>query len=129
MRIVFCGSGEFGIPTLQQLVDQGMDLPLVLTQPPRPAGRGGQLRPTPLAQEAGQLGLAVRAVEDINAPEVVEALGGLAPGGEGLRHLAGPRIVHRQAEMEFRHGVQVRSFGVDEFVLLQGLGELASRNR
>lgn len=77
MRIVFCGSGEFGIPTLQQLVDKGVDLPLVLTQPPRPAGRGGQLRPTPLAQEAGHLGLAVRAVEDINAPEVVETLGQL----------------------------------------------------
>lgn len=76
MRVVFCGSGRFGIPTLTRLAggQGGHEVVRVLTQPARPAGRGGKLRPTPLAAAAEQLGLAVTAVEDINAPEGVSAV-------------------------------------------------------
>lgn len=51
MRLVFFGSGEFGLPTLQQLVQQH-DLALVVSQPDRPAGRSKKLTPTPIAEFA-----------------------------------------------------------------------------
>lgn len=79
MRIVFCGSGDFGIPTLRALAGGVHEVALVVTQPPRPAGRGGKLRPTPLSVAAEELGLAVVAVEDINAADSVAALAGAAP--------------------------------------------------
>ena len=47
-RIVFLGSGAFGIPTLESLHEQG-SIRLVVTQPDRPAGRGRESTPTPIA--------------------------------------------------------------------------------
>ena len=41
MRIVFMGTPDFAVPTLHALHEAGHDLPVVYTQPPRPAGRGG----------------------------------------------------------------------------------------
>jgi len=79
MRIVFCGSGDFGIPTLRALVSGGHEIPLVVTQPPRPAGRGGRLSPTPLSRVAEELALPVVAAEDINAPAHVAAIARLRP--------------------------------------------------
>jgi methionyl-tRNA formyltransferase len=79
MRIVFCGSGDFGIPTLRAVVAAGHEVALVVTQPARPAGRGGKPRPPPLAEAATQLGLPVLPVEDINAPENVAAIRQAAP--------------------------------------------------
>jgi methionyl-tRNA formyltransferase len=40
MRIVFAGSGTFGLPTLCALVEGGQEIVLVVTQPDRPSGRG-----------------------------------------------------------------------------------------
>ena len=48
MRIVFFGSGEFGLPTLAALA-RGHEVTGVVSQPDRPAGRGGALTPTPIA--------------------------------------------------------------------------------
>ena len=78
MRIIYCGSGDFGAPTLRRLAADGHDFAAVITQPPRPAGRGGHLRPTPLSAAAGELGLSARAVEDINDAPVVAELAALA---------------------------------------------------
>jgi methionyl-tRNA formyltransferase len=74
MRVIFCGSGAFAVPTLRSMLAAGHEVVRIVTQPPRPAGRGGHLRPTPLAQAAGALGR--RAVEcpDINAPQAVADL-------------------------------------------------------
>lgn len=66
-RILFAGSGAFGVPTLRALVEAGHDIPLVISQPDRPAGRGRQLTPTPISQLALQLGLPVRRTANINA--------------------------------------------------------------
>lgn len=74
MRIVFCGSGDFGIPTLRALVSSSHQVTGVYTQPPRPAGRGGKERPTPVSEASGGLGLPVWAVQDINDPACVEAI-------------------------------------------------------
>jgi methionyl-tRNA formyltransferase len=77
MRIIVCGSGGFGVPTLRSLA-AAHEVARVYTQPARPAGRGGQLRPTPLALAAGELGLGVEEIQSINAPAVVEAMAKLS---------------------------------------------------
>lgn len=49
MRLVYFGSGAFGLPTLERLAGEH-DLAAVVTQPDRPAGRRRSLTPTPVAQ-------------------------------------------------------------------------------
>jgi len=71
MRILFLGSGEFAVPTLRHLAQSIHELPLVITQPARPSGRGRRTTPTPLCQAAIELELETLEVEDINAPEIV----------------------------------------------------------
>ena len=78
MRIVFLGSGEVAVPSLEALHAAGHDIPAVYTQPPRRAGRGGKVRATPVEQAAGRLGLRIAQVENINRdghPEAIRALG------------------------------------------------------
>lgn len=48
MKLLFFGSGAFGLPTLQMLADEHQ-LAGIITQPDKPAGRGGKLSPTPIA--------------------------------------------------------------------------------
>lgn len=59
MRVVFAGTPEFAQRALQHILQAGYDVPLVLTQPDRPAGRGLQLQPSPVKQTALQHGLPV----------------------------------------------------------------------
>lgn len=58
-RIAFAGTPEFAVPTLQMLAAAGAEIPLVLTQPDRPAGRGRKLTPSPVKLLAAELGLRV----------------------------------------------------------------------
>jgi methionyl-tRNA formyltransferase len=60
MRIIFMGSPDFAVPTLDALVEAGHEVIAAYTQPPRPAGRGKGERPTPVNQRAGELGIEVR---------------------------------------------------------------------
>ena len=60
MRIVFMGSPEFAVPSLDALVDDGHDVIAVYCQPPRPAGRGKSERKTAVHERAEQLGIEVR---------------------------------------------------------------------
>lgn len=48
MRIIFAGTPEFAVPSLQKLMDLGHDVCAVYTQPDRPAGRGQHLQPPPV---------------------------------------------------------------------------------
>ncbi|WP_313071572.1 methionyl-tRNA formyltransferase [Melaminivora sp.] len=59
MRLVFAGTPEFARVALQALLAAGFDVPLVLTQPDRPAGRGMKLQASPVKQLALQHGIAV----------------------------------------------------------------------
>ncbi|HRL21238.1 MAG TPA: methionyl-tRNA formyltransferase [Alcaligenes sp.] len=59
MRIVFAGTPEFARIALDALLAHGFDVPLVLTQPDRPAGRGLKLAPSPVKQAAVQAGIPV----------------------------------------------------------------------
>jgi len=73
MRVVFLGSGAFGLPTLQSLLATH-EVALVVSQPDRPAGRGKALTPTPVAARALELGLPLLRPADINAPEVRDGI-------------------------------------------------------
>ncbi|HSV78859.1 MAG TPA: methionyl-tRNA formyltransferase [Ramlibacter sp.] len=59
MRVVFAGTPEFARSALERLSAAGFDLPLVLTQPDRPAGRGMKLQPSPVKQFAQAQAMAV----------------------------------------------------------------------
>jgi methionyl-tRNA formyltransferase len=59
MRIAFAGTPEFARVALSALLAAGHDIPLVLTQPDRPAGRGLKLTPSPVKQAALDAGITV----------------------------------------------------------------------
>ena len=59
LRLVFMGTPDFAVPTLQALIDAGHDLVAVYTQPPRPAGRGHKLQPSPVHKLAEAHGIPV----------------------------------------------------------------------
>jgi len=67
MRIIFMGSPEFAVPTLDALVADGHEVICAYTQPPRPAGRGKSDRPTPVEVRAGELGIDVRSPKSLKS--------------------------------------------------------------
>lgn len=78
MRIIYAGTPEFAVPALQGLIDAGHDIVMVLTQPDRPAGRGMQLKASPVKQLALQHGLPVFQPESLKPAEVQAALAAVA---------------------------------------------------
>ena len=60
MRVVFMGTPDFSVPTLHALHEAGHEVVAVYSQPPRPAGRGKQLQPSPVQRAAEALGIEVR---------------------------------------------------------------------
>jgi methionyl-tRNA formyltransferase len=60
MRLVFMGTPEFAVVTLKALIAAGHDIVAVYSQPPRPAGRGQNLRPSPVHEFAVSKGMEVR---------------------------------------------------------------------
>ena len=60
LRIIFMGTPDFAVPALRALHEAGHEIACVYTQPPRPAGRGKKLMPSPVQIEAERLGLPVR---------------------------------------------------------------------
>ncbi|HEY5621031.1 MAG TPA: methionyl-tRNA formyltransferase [Pontiella sp.] len=80
MRIVFMGSAELAIPSLQAILNAGQDEVVgVVTQPDRPAGRKRILTPCPLKAFAEQQGLHVMTPEKVGSEESVQALSVLLP--------------------------------------------------
>ena len=74
-RVALLGSGAFAIPSFTQLVaERGIVVPVVVTQPDRPAGRGRALEPTPVGAWGAREGLRVIKPEDVNAPEWLSVL-------------------------------------------------------
>src|SRR5712692_156321 len=60
LNLVFCGTPRFAVPTLEKLVKAGHSVPLVVTQPDRPRGRGMEVAVSPVKDAAIRLGLAVQ---------------------------------------------------------------------
>ena len=70
MRIIFMGTPDFAVPTLQALVDAAHDVVCVYTQPPRPGGRRGrELTPSPVQSRAEDLGIEVRHPTSLKSAE------------------------------------------------------------
>ncbi|MBV9841182.1 MAG: methionyl-tRNA formyltransferase [Sphingomonadaceae bacterium] len=77
MRIAFMGTPDFAVPTLDALVTAGHEVVAVYSQPPRPAGRGKALTPSPVQARAEALGIAIRTpltLRDIEAQAAFAAL-------------------------------------------------------
>ena len=68
MRVIFMGTPEFSVPVLEALHDKHQVV-AVYSQPPRPAGRGQALRPSPVQARAEALGLPVRHPTSLKTPE------------------------------------------------------------
>src|SRR5579875_1267957 len=80
MRLVFCGTPEFAVPTLEALLSHGHEVRLVLTQPDRPAGRKMELQQSAVKRVALARGLRVLQPEKIKKNEELRAeLEGIQP--------------------------------------------------
>ena len=77
MRIVFMGTPDFAVPTLEALVHAAHEVVCVYTQPPRKAGRGKKLQPTPVHQAAERLGIEVRHPKSLKSAEEQAAFAAL----------------------------------------------------
>ncbi|MGL4319850.1 MAG: methionyl-tRNA formyltransferase [Paracoccaceae bacterium] len=76
MKIIFMGTPDFSVPVLAALAEQH-EIVAVYTQPPRPAGRGKQDRPSPVHTRALALGLQVRHPVSLRSEEVQQSLAAL----------------------------------------------------
>jgi len=80
MKLVFCGTPSFAVPTLQALLAEGHQIALVVSQPDRPVGRSQQLTAPPVKQAALAAGLPVTQPEKIrNNPEFRAQLEAIVP--------------------------------------------------
>ena len=77
MKIVFAGTPEFALPSLQALLDSTHQVIAVYTQPDRPAGRGRKLTASPIKQLAQAAGIPVYQPENFKQAESIAELAGL----------------------------------------------------
>ncbi|WP_242146542.1 methionyl-tRNA formyltransferase [Sphingomonas sp. BAUL-RG-20F-R05-02] len=77
MRIIFMGTPEFSVPVLRALVEAGHNIVATYSQPPRRAGRGKALSPTPVALAAEAMGIDVRTPVSLRDAEVQAAFAAL----------------------------------------------------
>ena len=82
MKLIFCGTPRFAVPTLSKLVEAGFSVVLVVTQPDKPRGRGLELSASPVKQRAVELGLPLAQPAAIkNNEEFRQQLSAIAPEG------------------------------------------------
>lgn len=79
LRVLFAGTPEFALPALQSLIESECEIIAVLTQPDRPAGRGKQLRASPVKLLALENGLDVLQPESLKNTGWQENLSALRP--------------------------------------------------
>lgn len=79
MRIVFAGTPEFAVASLDELYKKGHDISLVISQMDRPRGRGKKLQSTPVKKKAIELGLDVYQPNNINSEESIKKLKEINP--------------------------------------------------
>ena len=74
-RVLFLGSGEFAVPILYRLGHlSGIEVVGVISTPPKPAGRKGMLKPTPVAVAARARGIPLMTPPHVREPEAIEAI-------------------------------------------------------
>jgi methionyl-tRNA formyltransferase len=74
MRILYFGSGQFGVSCLEAIVSSGHELAAVFTQPARPAGRHRELKPTDVTLWCREKNVSCVEAEDINTPEYADQI-------------------------------------------------------
>lgn len=74
MRIVFMGTPDFAVKSLEAILDAGYNVVGVITAPDKPAGRGQQVQQSPVKQFALSKGLLVLQPEKLKAPEFTDQL-------------------------------------------------------
>jgi methionyl-tRNA formyltransferase len=79
MRLVFMGSGDFALPSLEALLDSRHEVAALFTQPDKPAGRGHKLRLPPTKQLALDRGIAVHQPHRVKSEESVAVVRNLSP--------------------------------------------------
>lgn len=79
MRIIFMGTPQFSVKTLEMLIDAGHEIVGVVTQPDRPQGRGKKLSPSAIKMKAQELGLTIYQPEKVKDPSFIEQLAQLKP--------------------------------------------------
>jgi methionyl-tRNA formyltransferase len=77
MRIAFMGTPEFAVPTLEALLAARHEVVAAYTQPPRPAGRGKALSPSPVQRRAEEAGIEVRTPSSLRGAEEQQAFAAL----------------------------------------------------
>jgi len=78
LELIFMGTPDFAVPTLEHLVVQGHRILCVYSQPPQPAGRGLAPRRSPVQQAAERLGIAVRTPASLRSESEHDAMRALA---------------------------------------------------
>ena len=79
MRVIFMGTPDFAVPSLQALLTRH-EVVAVVTQPDKPKGRGKKLQPTPVKAVALEQGIPVLQPVKVREPEVIEQLRGYGAG-------------------------------------------------
>ncbi|PIQ96784.1 MAG: methionyl-tRNA formyltransferase [Nitrospinae bacterium CG11_big_fil_rev_8_21_14_0_20_56_8] len=79
MKVVFMGTPEFALPTLDRLASSRHEVLAVVTQPDRPRGRGQEVSPPPVKQLALERGIPVLQPEKASRPEFIEEIRKLNP--------------------------------------------------
>lgn len=79
MRIVFMGTPDFSVPTLEALVNGGHDVIAAVTQPDKPKGRGKAVLMTPVKEKAMELSIPVYQPVKVRDPEFIGILKEMEP--------------------------------------------------
>ncbi|MDF2986797.1 MAG: methionyl-tRNA formyltransferase [Eubacterium sp.] len=79
MKIVFMGTPDFAVPSLEMLVNEGYEVAAAVTQPDKPKGRGNKLTAPPVKEFALKHGINVLQPEKIKTPEFIEQIRLLKP--------------------------------------------------
>src|SRR6266705_708710 len=79
MRIVFIGTGEVGVPTLQGLLKSEHDVVGVVTQPDKPVGRSQQIEPPPIKRIPITTNIAILQPPRIKDPHAIEKIRAITP--------------------------------------------------
>lgn len=74
MKIIFMGTPDFSVGTLEALIEAGHEVALVVTQPDKPKGRGGKMQYTPVKEVAVAHNIPVYQPKRIREPECIEEL-------------------------------------------------------
>ncbi|MGX1498633.1 methionyl-tRNA formyltransferase [Labrenzia sp. MBR-25] len=77
LRVIFMGTPDFSVPTLMEIVGQGHDVVACYSQPPRPAGRGMDLKKSPVHEAAESFGIPVFTPQSLKGVEEQEAFAAL----------------------------------------------------